>query len=83
VAVTRVRAFAAASLTAAGAWLVARWLAMQLAFSPGVTGIAAFAAAWVALYPLARLNRAIPAWMHWARGAFVLIVYSLFTLFAK
>lgn len=80
---TRIRLIAAASLTAAGAWLIARWLAMQLAFGPGFTGIAAFSVAWVALYPLARRNQSVPAWTHWARGGFVLIVFWLFSVFAK
>lgn len=80
---TRIRLVASASLVAAGVWLIARWLATQLAFSRGFAGVATFCAVWIALYPLARRNRAIPGWTHWARGCFVLIVFWLFSLFAK
>jgi len=80
---TRIRLVASASLVAAGVWLIARWLTAQFAFSGGSAGVATFCAVWVALYPLARRNRALPGWMHWARGGFVLIVFWLFSLFAK
>ena len=80
---TRVRLIASTSLMAAGAWLIARWLVTQLVFSPGFSGIAAFCTAWVALYPLARRNRNVPPWTHWARGGFVLIVFWLMSVLTK
>jgi hypothetical protein len=75
---THFRLFLSTVLVAAGAWLIAGWLARLLAFSRGVNGIVAFCAIWIALYPYARRNRDVPAWMHWARGVFVLAVFWVF-----
>lgn len=80
---TSLRPLVASTLICTGVWLIARWMATQLALTPGVGGVAAFGAAWTALYPLARRNRSIPSWMHWARGAFVLLVLWLFVLLTK
>ena len=72
---TRSRIFlvAVSTVASASSWFVVRVLAARL-FSEAVSGLAAFAAAWVALYPLSRLNRSVPTWAHWARGAFVLVM---------
>ncbi|MCA1649407.1 MAG: hypothetical protein LC753_03720 [Acidobacteria bacterium] len=56
-------------LAAGASWFIVRWLASQLNVTPGLAGIGAFCAAWTALYPFARLNRASAPWSHWARGA--------------
>jgi hypothetical protein len=81
--VSQLRRLLASTLVCAGVWLIARWMATQLALTTGLGGIAAFAAAGVALYPLAQRNKAVPPWMHWARGGFVLVVLWLFTMFAR
>lgn len=78
---TRIGAIAGGTIGAAAAWLATRWVAGRFMWSPGITGLAAFCAAWVALYPLARQNRNVPVWAHWARGGFVLVVLWLVTLF--
>jgi hypothetical protein len=79
----RIAVIAAGTVAAGGAWLVTRWLAARFMWPAGLAGIAAFCAAWIGLYPLARVNRAVPGWAHWARGAFVLVVFWLLTLFAR
>jgi hypothetical protein len=79
----RIGAIAGGTLAAATAWLTTRWIAARFMWSPSVTGLVAFCAAWVALYPLARRNRHVPAWTHWARGGFVLVVLWLVTLFIQ
>ena len=78
---SQLRLLLASTLT--GAWLIARWLAMQLVSTARFSGVAAFAAAWIALYPLARRNRSVPAWMHWVRGGAVLLVLWLFTILSR
>lgn len=77
---SQLRLLLASTLICAGVWLIARWLAMQLVQTARFSGVAAFAAAWTALYPLARRNRSVPVWMHWARGGVVLLVLWLFTI---
>jgi hypothetical protein len=76
---SQLRLLLASTLIWVGVWLIARWLAMQLVQTSRFSGVVAFAAGWTALYPLARRNRSVPAWMHWARGAVVLLVLWLFT----
>jgi ABC-type bacteriocin/lantibiotic exporter with double-glycine peptidase domain len=65
------------TVVAAAALLAMRWLAARFAWSPGAAGVVTFCIAWIALYPIARRNRTVPAWGHWANGAFVLIVLWL------
>jgi hypothetical protein len=72
-----------AALAAGASWLIVRWLASQFHMTPGVAGIAAFSAAWTALYPFARLNRVSSPWSHWARGTLVLIVFWMLTMFSR
>jgi hypothetical protein len=59
-----------AGLAAAMCWLIARLL-----FPPRFAGVASFVAAWVALYPAARLNGRAPGWSHWAGGAMVILLW--------
>jgi hypothetical protein len=73
----------ASTLICAGVWLIARWVAAQLALGPRSAGIAAFGAAWIAMYPFARRNTAVPRWTHWVRGAFAVLAIWLFTSLAK
>jgi hypothetical protein len=77
---SQLRLLLASTLICAGVWLIARWLAMQLVQTAGFSGVAAFAVAWTALYPLAWRNRSVPAWMHWARGGAVLLVLWIFSI---
>ena len=35
--------------------------------------LGAFVVAWIALYPIPRLNPRIPWWLHWVEGAFILL----------
>jgi hypothetical protein len=65
------------TVVAAAALLAMRWLGARFAWSPGAAGVVSFCFAWIALYPMARRNRTVPAWAHWANGAFVLIVLWL------
>jgi hypothetical protein len=53
---------AAGTVVAGGAWLLTRWFAIRFMISPNSAGLAAFCAAWIALYPIARLNRSVPPW---------------------
>jgi hypothetical protein len=72
----------AGGVALAGA-MAANWVVARFGVSPELAGSAAFCAAWIALFPLARLNPKVPHWAHWARGAFVLIVLWLTIAFAR
>lgn len=65
----------ALALAATSASLVA----VRLGVPPTVAGITSFCLAWVALYPIARLNRLRSWWVHWVRGAVILVVLWLLT----
>lgn len=73
----------AAALAAGASWLIVRWLASRFEVAPPLAGIAAFVAAWTALYPFARLNQVSPSWSHWARGALVLLAFWLLAMFYR
>lgn len=79
---SRVALVVVSAVAAAASWLVVRLLAARF-MSTSAVGLAAFCAAWAALYPLSRLNRSMPAWSHWARGAFVLVAFWLLMLFSR
>jgi hypothetical protein len=79
---SRVALIAVSALAAAASWFVVRLLVARFV-SMSIAGLAAFCAAWIALYPLSRLNRSVPAWSHWARGAFVLFVFWLLLVFFR
>ena len=73
---------AVSPLAAGASWFVVGLLAARF-ISTSFASLAAFSAAWVSLYPLSRLNRAVPAWSHWVRGAFVLVVFWLLIVFSR
>ena len=79
---SRIFLVAVSTVASASSWFVVRVLAARL-FSEAVSGLAAFVAGWIALYPLSRLNRSVPAWAHWARGAFVLVVIWIMMMFVR
>ncbi len=79
---SRILLVAVSAVASASGWFVVRVLAARL-FSEAVSGLAAFAAGWIALYPLSRLNRSVPAWAHWARGAFVFVVILIIIMFVR
>jgi len=70
------------SIAAGASWFVVRGIAGRF-LSPSAAGLAAFCAAWLAMYPLSRLNRTAPAWAHWAGGGFVLLVFWLMLIFSR
>jgi hypothetical protein len=70
-------------VAAAGIAASASWLAARLIFPPNLAGVASFCAAWITLYPVARLNRDVPAWAHWAQGGIILIAFWLLTRFSR
>jgi hypothetical protein len=80
---TQIVLAAMAGCVALAGALTANWVVSRFGVSPDVAGSAVFCAAWIALFPLARLNRKVPRWAHWARGAFVLIVLWLLIAFAR
>lgn len=63
--------------------LVANWAIGRFGVSSEIAGSAAFCISWIALYPWVRLNRKGPKWIHWARGAFVLVVLWLAILLSR
>jgi hypothetical protein len=69
-------------LVAGASWFAVSLFAARFVSTP-IAGLVAFCAVWVTLYPLSRLNRAVPAWSHWARGAFVLVVFWIITLLTR
>jgi hypothetical protein len=55
-------------------------VAVRLGVPPNTAGIISFCVAWVALYPIARLHPRRAWWVHWVRGAIILIVLLLLTI---
>ncbi len=57
--------------------IVAWWIAKRFSLSLSLGGTLTFCVVWIVLYPVARRNRSVPAWAHWANGGFILIVLWL------
>lgn len=59
--------------------VLASSLASHFIRSPTLSGMAAFCAVWIGIYPLTRTRRHadVPAWAHWAHGAIILALFWL------
>lgn len=63
--------------------VLGNWMVANFGLSADATGIAAFCATWIALYPFVRLNRPGMRWRHWARGAIIVLALWLLLVLSR